>query len=110
MTMKFLVYNADGLTLPVTAEPGLPFKFECGEEECGKRIRMSGVIIRVSEDKFTEVLSKTIEENPDFTRIDEITARTYIFSGEVNGRKVELPAETLEDFAKRFMEEVLILR
>ncbi|MDI3474951.1 MAG: hypothetical protein PWQ79_781 [Thermococcaceae archaeon] len=108
--MKFLIYNAEGLTLPVEAEPGLPFNFECGEEECGKIVRISGVIIQVSEDRFTEVLSRTLEENPDFSRISEITARNYIFSGEVNGKKVELPAETLEDFAKRFMEEVLVLR
>lgn len=108
--MKFLVYNAAGLTIPVEAEPGLFFEFHCSEEECGKRVEIEGVIVEVSEKEFDEVLRETLEKNPSFSRIAEITVRAYIFEGKVNGEEVKLPAENLDDFAKRFMEEVLVLR
>ncbi len=108
--MKFLIYNVAGLTIPVEAEPGIPFEFECSEEECGRRVRIEGVIVEVSEKEFDGVLEETLEKNPDFSRIAEITVRSYVFRGKVNGEEVELPAESLDDFAKRFMEEVLVLR
>ncbi len=108
--MKFLVYNAAGLTIPVEAEPGVPFEFHCSEEECGKRVRIEGTIVEVSEKEFDGVLEETLEKNPSFSRIAEITVRSYVFRGKVNGEEVELPAESLDDFAKRFMEEVLVLR
>ena len=108
--MKFLIYNAAGLTIPVEAEPGIPFEFDCSEEECGKNVRIAGVIVEVSEKEFNGVLEETLEKNPGFSRIAEIAVRSYVFRGKVNGGEVELPAENLDDFAKRFMEEVLVLR
>ncbi len=111
--MKFMLYNVEGLSIPVEAEPGRPFKFNCSEEECGKSVTIKGVILPVSEDEFAVVLNATIDENPDFKAIEEIKARKYIFKGRVNGVETVLPAETFEDFAKRFIEavdSVLLLR
>ena len=108
--MKFLIYNAAGLTIPVEAEPGLFFRFDCSEEECGKRVEIEGMIVEVSEKEFDEVLRETLEKNPDFSKIAEIVVRSYVFEGKVNGEEVRLPAENLDDFAKRFMEEILVLR
>jgi len=108
--MKVFIYNVDGLSIPVEVELGLPFTFHCSEEECGKEITIEGVVKVVDEEEFTEILEKTIAENSDFKRIREITARTLIFEGRVNGKDVRLPAESFEDFAKRFLDEVLVLR
>ncbi len=108
--MKFLIYNVAGLTIPVEAKPGIFFEFQCLEEECGRRIKIEGTIVEVSEKEFNKVLKKTLEKNPSFSRISEITVRSYVFRGKVNGEEVELPAESLDDFVKRFMEEVLVLR
>ena len=108
--MKFLVYNAAGLTVPVDAEPGRFFRFECGEEECGKRVSIEGVIFGVTEGEFNEVLEETIRSNPDFSGISRIVSKRYVFKGKVNGREVKLPVESMDDFARRFMDEVLVLR
>ncbi len=108
--MKGFIYNVEGLSLPIEFAPGVPFRFECSEEDCGKKIVIEGVIVEVNDDEFTRALEKTVEENPDFERIREITARRYIFKGKVNGREVELPVESFEDFAKRFLDEVLVLK
>ncbi|NJE05990.1 hypothetical protein E3E36_07510 [Thermococcus sp. M36] len=108
--MKVFIYNVDGLTVPVEAEPGLRFRFQCSSEECGKEILIEGVIMQVDEEEFTEVLERTIEENRDFKKIREITSRRLVFEGKVNGKHVKLPAESFEDFAKRFLNEVLVLR
>ncbi|NJE00035.1 hypothetical protein E3E26_09640 [Thermococcus sp. LS1] len=108
--MKVLIYNVDGLTIPVEVEPGLPFTFHCSIEECEKEIVIEGVVKTVNEDEFSKVLESTIAENSDFERIREITARSLIFEGTVNGKEVRLPVESLDDFAKRFMDEVLVLR
>lgn len=108
--MKVLIYNVDGLTLLVEVEPGLPFTFHCSSEECGKEIIIEGIVRTVDELEFNRVLENTISENPDFERIKEITARNLIFEGRVNGKRVKLPVESMDNFAKRFMDEVLVLR
>jgi len=108
--MKGFIYNAEGLTLPVEFAPGVPFRFECSEEECGKRVVVEGIIVEVDSDEFTRILERTVEESPDFQKIREITARRYVFRGRVNGRSVELPVESFDDFAKRFLDEVLVLK
>ncbi|ASJ00168.1 hypothetical protein A3K92_01030 [Thermococcus gorgonarius] len=101
---KFMVYNTAGLTLPVEAKVGSPFYFECPEEECGKKVVLEGIIIEVSEAEFNKALESTIEEDPNFKPIEKIEVRKYVFRGRVNGKEVELPAESLVDFAKRFIE------
>ncbi|ASJ09955.1 hypothetical protein A3L12_00890 [Thermococcus sp. P6] len=108
--MKVLIYNADGLSLPVEVEVGVPFKFTCKEGECGKRIVIEGIVRPASEEEFNEVLEKTVSSNPGFKRIREITARRLVFEGKVNGKPALLPVESLDDFAERFMSEVLVLR
>ena len=108
--MKGFIYNAGGLSLPIDFVPGVPFKFECSEEECGKRVVIEGVVFEVDGDEFTKVLEKTVRNSPDFEKIREITARRYVFRGKVNGKDVELPVESFEDFAKRFLDEVLVLK
>ncbi|AFL94787.1 hypothetical protein CL1_0580 [Thermococcus cleftensis] len=108
--MRVFIYNAAGLTVPVEVEPGLPFKFTCTEEECGRKIVIEGVVRPASEEEFTRVLEKTVKENSDFEKIREITARKLVFEGKVNGKEVLLPVESFEDFARRFLEEVLVLR
>ncbi len=108
--MKVFIYNADGLTIPVEVEPGLPFKFRCTEEECGKEVIIEGVVRHADEAEFTRVLESTVDENPDFKKILEITARKLIFEGKVNGKEVTLPVESFDDFAKRFLDEVLVLK
>lgn len=108
--MKVFIYNVDGLSIPVEVEIGLPFKFHCSADECGKEVLIEGVVRTVDEKEFTKVLENTISENAEFEKIREITSRTLIFEGKVNGREVRLPAESFEDFAKRFLDEVLVLR
>ncbi len=110
MPMKVFIYNADGLTIPVEVELGLPFQFVCSEEECGRKVVIEGVVRLASEDEFTEILESTIAENSDFKKIREITARMLVFEGKVNGKEVKLPVESFDDFAKRFLDEVLVLR
>ncbi|NJE09692.1 hypothetical protein [Thermococcus sp. MAR1] len=108
--MKVFIYNADGLTIPVEVELGLPFKFVCSEEECGRKVVIEGVVRLANEEEFTEVLESTIAKNSDFKKIREITARMLVFEGRVNGKEVKLPVESFDDFAKRFLDEVLVLR
>lgn len=108
--MKGFIYNAEGLSVPVEFVPGVPFHFECSEEECGKRVVIEGTIFEVEEEEFTRVLESTIENNPDFEKLREVASRKYVFRGKINGRYVELPVESFEDFAKRFLNEVLILK
>jgi len=110
---KFMVYNAAGLTLPVEAELGIPFNFECSEAECGKIVRMEGKILEVGENEFNRNLRNVIEENPSFRAIDAISVRKYLFFGKVNGREIILPVESMEDFAKRFIDatdSIIVLR
>ncbi|WP_297500444.1 hypothetical protein [Thermococcus sp.] len=108
--MKGFIYNAGGLSIPLEFTPGVPFKFECTEEECGRRVVIEGVVIEVSSREFTEVLEKVVRENPDFKRIQEINARRFIFKGRVNGKEADLPVESFEDFAERFLDEVLVIK
>ncbi|WP_297509393.1 hypothetical protein [Thermococcus sp.] len=108
--MKGFIYNAGGLSIPLEFTPGVPFRFECSEEECGKRVVIEGVIVEVSSSEFTEVLERVVRENPDFRRILEINARRFIFRGKVNGKDETLPVESLDDFAERFLDEVLVLK
>ncbi len=108
--MKGFVYNAGGLSIPIEFTPGVPFKFECPEELCGKRVVLEGVVVEVDSTEFTEVLERTVKENPEFKKILEITSRRYLFKGKVNGSDATLPVESFEDFAKRFLEEVLVLK
>ena len=108
--MKVFIYNVDGLTIPVEVELGLPFKFRCTEEECGREIVIEGIVRLASEEEFTRTIEDTIAENSDFKKIREITAKMLIFEGKVNGREVRLPVESFDDFAKRFLDEVLVLR
>jgi hypothetical protein len=110
---KFMVYNAAGLTLPVEAELGLPFNFECSEEECGKTVRIEGKILEVEEEEFNRSLRNVIKEDPSFSAIDAISVRKYLFFGKVNGKEVILPVESMEDFAKRFIDatdSIIVLR
>jgi len=111
--MKFMLYNVEGLSVPVEAEPGRPFKFTCSAEECGKELIVEGIILQVSEEEFAVVLNSVVDENPDFKSILGIKVRKYVFKGKVNGSEAVLPAESFEDFAKRFLEamdSVLVLR
>lgn len=113
MTMKFLIYNAAGLTVPVEAELGVPFRFECSPEECGEEVVIEGKIVEVPESSFNEVLRAVVRENPDFKPIEGIEVRKYLFVGTVNGTEVSLPAEAMSDFARRFIEgldSIMILR
>ncbi|WP_366078592.1 hypothetical protein [Thermococcus sp.] len=110
MIMKVFIYNADGLTIPVEVKPGLPFRFHCEEEEWGKAVVIEGVVKHTNEEEFTKILEETVEENPDFAKIREIAVRNLIFEGKVNGREVLLPVESLEDFSRRLLNEVLILK
>lgn len=108
--MKGFVYNAEGLSLPIEFTPGVPFKFECTEEECGKKIVLEGTVVEVDSTEFSRVLEEVVQDNPEFKKIREITVRKYVFRGKVNGREVELPVESFEDFARRFLEEVLVFK
>ncbi len=111
--MKFMLYNVEGLSVPVEAEPGRPFKFTCSAEECGKNLSIEGVILSVSEEEFTAVLNSTVDDNPEFEAIKGIKVRKYVFKGRINGSEAVLPAESFEDFARRFLESadsVLVLR
>ncbi len=102
--MRFMVYNVEGLTIPVDAEPGVPFTFHCPAEECGRELNMEGEIVGVFREEFDRVLKDTISSNPNFEPISGISVRKYVFRGTVNGIRVELPAESVEDFAQRFVE------
>jgi hypothetical protein len=108
--LKFFVYGVAGLTIPVEADPGVPFSFSCSEEECGKTVEMEGEILRVSEEEFSQVLENLLENNPSFSKISEIREREYLFTGKVNGSKVKLPAESFEAFSRRFIDEVVVLQ
>lgn len=103
---KFMIYNADGLTIPVEADLGVPFYFDCSEEECGKRVVIEGVIKVVSLQEFDLAVERTIKEDSSFRPIENIEVRKYVFEGKVNGKEVELPVESLEDFARRFVESL----
>ncbi|MBP1911926.1 hypothetical protein [Thermococcus stetteri] len=108
--MKGFIYNAAGLSIPVEFTPGVPFRFECPEEDCGKSVVIEGVVEEVNEAEFTRVLEATIRENPAFGKIREITSRRFVFRGKVNGKEVALPVESFQDFTERFLKEVLILK
>ena len=108
--MKGFIYNAGGLSIPLEFTPGVPFRFECSEEECGKKVVIEGVVVEVSSSEFTEVLERVVRENPEFRRIREISSRRFIFRGKVNGKDETLPVESFEDFAERFLDEVLVLK
>lgn len=104
----FIIYNVLGMSIPVDAREGAPFNFHCSEEECGKEIVLQGVIKRVSGEEFRRVLKATIEESRVFAGLEEIHG-SFIFEGRVNGENVKLPAESMEEFTKRFMREVFVL-
>ncbi len=108
--MKFFIYNAAGLTIPVEAEPGIPFKFRCSEEDCGKVVVIEGVIRNASEEEFSRLVNSVVDANPSFTRIREIAEKAWVFDGKVNGKDVMLPAESFDEFARRFLEEVLVFK
>ncbi len=108
--MKFFVYNAAGLTIPVDAEPGLPFKFHCSEEECGKVVVIEGIIRNASEEEFNRAVKEVVDTNPSFAKIEEVAERAWVFDGKVNGKDVVLPVESFDGFAKRFLDEVLVIQ
>ncbi len=100
----FIIYNVQGISIIVDAEVGRPFEFYCPIEECGQEIKMQGVIIKTSMEEFKRILNVT----PKVFSELEISS-PFIFKGKINGKETKLPAESIENFTKRFMKEVFVI-
>jgi len=106
---RFMIYNVDGKSIMVEAKLGEEFDFVCSKEECGERLELHGVIKIVPLQEYWEVLKKTVNENEEFQVIKTLNPIPLIFEGTVNGKKVKLPAETLQSLARRFVRNFLDL-
>ncbi|NJE07358.1 hypothetical protein E3E31_02195 [Thermococcus sp. M39] len=107
---RFLVYNAEGKSLVVDANIGERFSFYCSEEECGTEIIIEGIIRHATFEEFIKVRNNVIEQNEEFKVLGNVIPKEpMIFEGTVNGKKVELPAEKLDEVAKRFIDRYLNL-
>ncbi|WP_456368965.1 hypothetical protein [Thermococcus sp.] len=108
--MKGIIYNVEGISIPVEFTPGIPFRFQCSSNDCGKNIVLEGIIIEAKEEEFTKVLEAIISNDPSFEKIRDIRSRKFLFKGRVNGKDVVLPVESLQDLVDRFLDEILVLK
>ncbi|ALM74289.1 hypothetical protein TBCH5v1_0313 [Thermococcus barophilus] len=105
---RFLVYNAEGRSLVIDANIGERFSFYCPKEECETEIVIEGVIRHATFDEFVRVRDHIIEQNKEFKVLrDVLPKEPVIFEGTVNGKKVKLPVEKLDEAAKRFINKYL---
>ena len=102
---RFMLYNVMGKTIVVNTKIDKPFTFHCSAENCGIDIKLEGTIkvtdfkdyivtkaIALSKiESFKELLKSSLDDKP------------LVFEGYVNGKKVKLPAESTEDFSRRFL-------
>ncbi|MBO8173628.1 MAG: hypothetical protein H0Z18_00055 [Thermococcus sp.] len=107
---RFLVYNAEGKSLVVDANIGENFSFYCSKEECGTEIIIEGIIRHSSFEEFIKVRNNVIDQNYEFKVLRNVLPKEpMIFEGTVNGKKVKLPVEKLDEVAKRFIDKYLNL-
>lgn len=107
---RFLIYNAEGKSLIVDANIGERFSFYCSEEECGTEVVIEGIIRRATFEEFIKVRNNVVEQNEEFKVLENVLPKEpMIFEGMLNGRKVELLAEKLDEVAKRFIDKYLNL-
>ncbi|WP_087037451.1 hypothetical protein [Thermococcus litoralis] len=106
---RFMIYNVAGKSIMVEAKLGEEFDFICSEKECGERLELHGVIKVVPPQEYRKVLKATLNENEEFQVIETLNPIPLIFEGTVNGEKVKLPAETVQNLAKRFVRNFLDL-
>ncbi len=105
---RFLIYNAEGRTLVIDANIGERFSFYCPKEECETEIVIEGVIRHATFDEFVRVRDRTIGQNKEFKVLKDVFPKELvIFEGTVNGKKVKLPVEKLDEAAKRFIDKYL---
>jgi len=106
---RFMIYNVAGKSIMVEAKLGEEFDFICNEKECGERLELHGVIKVVPPQEYRKVLKATLNENEEFQVIETLNPIPLIFEGTVNGEKVKLPAETVQNLARRFVRNFLDL-
>ncbi|MCD6189129.1 MAG: hypothetical protein J7J97_02890 [Thermococcus sp.] len=107
---RFMIYNVAGKSIMVETKLGEEFDFVCSERECGERLELHGVIKIVTPREYREVLKETLNENEEFQVIETLNPIPLIFEGTVNGERVKLPAETLQNLARRFVRNFLDLQ
>lgn len=106
---RFMIYNVAGKSIMVEARLGKEFHFICSKKECGERLELHGVIKVVTPQEYRKVLKATLNENEEFQVIETLNPIPLIFEGTVNGEKVKLPAETVQNLARRFVRNFLDL-
>ncbi|ACS90479.1 MULTISPECIES: hypothetical protein [Thermococcus] len=106
---RFMIYNVMGKSIMVETYLNEKFKFICPIEECGENIEIEGVIKIVSLEEYKQVLKETVKKNKEFEVIKTLNPTPLIFDGTVNGKRVKLPAESVQSLAKRFVDTFLNL-
>ena len=106
---RFMIYNVMGRSIMVETGLNKEFRFICPIEECGETIEIQGIIKMVSLEEYKRVLKETLKEHAEFEAIKTLNPTPLIFEGTVNGKKVKLPAESVQSLAKRFIDTFLNL-
>lgn len=101
---RFMIYGVCGRSIMVEAKAEEPFEFHCSEEDCGEEITLRGTIRVVEFSEYIVVKAMVMGEVHRFLEfVEESSAdKPLIFEGDLNGKRVKLPAETMRDFSRRF--------
>ncbi len=104
IVVEFIVYGVGGKSMLVDSEVGKQFRMNF------EGISISGKI-EVNEKEFEDAADRLKSRFEEFKSIDRVEVRSFVFRGKVNGKYEVLPAEPLEAFTKRFIENhVFILK
>lgn len=102
---RFMVYGVHGKSVMVETKAEEPFEFHCSGKDCGEEIVLRGTIRVVEFSEYVVVKAISMGEIHRFAELVEesLPDKPLIFEGELNGKKVKLPAETMRDFSRRFL-------
>ncbi|NPA48308.1 MAG: hypothetical protein GXO14_06685 [Thermococci archaeon] len=102
VALEFIVYGIAGKSMIVETEIGKEFRMDFeGSEVVGS--------IEVNEAEFEMAAERLKSRYEEFRVVDDVALRKFVFQGTVDGRRETLPAEPLEAFTKRFVENHVVV-
>ncbi len=94
--VEFIIYGMAGKSIVVDVELNEPFEVHT------EGIDLRGVV-ESNGDEFEHAAEALKSMRAEFRIVDDIELREFVFRGEINGDHDTLPAEPLDEFARRFL-------
>jgi len=100
--LQFIVYGVAGKSMLVDVEVGEEFSLEF------EGVKVMGSI--ETDEKGFEVAVRELKSRyKEFQPVDEVVMRKFVFKGKVGDVEELLPAEPVEEFARRFVENHVVV-